>query len=121
MLDRVVAHLVRMVRWHTKREWRSLHVEYVALVERTIETVLATARASVDDLYALLEAHREHARGQRFLDKFLSMGDYHVFCGMMRTWSRLETVKAQSRFIDDEQAEFEMQFPDFDEEQSMTP
>ena len=85
-------------------EWGSLHVEYVALVERTIEHVLATARASVDDLYALLEAHREHARGQRFLDKFLSMGDYHVFCGMMHTWSRLETVKAQSRFIDDEQA-----------------
>jgi hypothetical protein len=85
-------------------EWGSLHTEYVALVEGSLETVLASGRGNAEDLYALLESHRHSSRGQRFLNKFLSMGDYDTFCSMMCTWTRLETTRAQSRYIDDEQA-----------------
>ena len=85
-------------------EWGSLHAEYVALVETSLETVLASGRGSAEDLYALLEAHGNSSRGKRFLEKFLSMGDYDTFCTMMRTWTRLEGIRAQSRYIDDEQA-----------------
>lgn len=85
-------------------EWGTLHAEYVALVERSLESVLANGRSTAEDLYALLEAQRDSARGQRFLDKFLSMGDYHTFCAMMSTWTNLGGVMAQSRFIDAEQA-----------------
>ena len=49
--------------------WGSLHAEYVELVERVLESVLSSGRGSADDLYALLDAHRESMRGQRFLDK----------------------------------------------------
>ena len=85
-------------------EWGSLHREYVVLVERCLDGVLARGKGSAEDLYELLEVHRDSARGQRFLDKFLSMGDYHAFCAMMCTWTKLETVKEQSSFIDAEQA-----------------
>ena len=85
-------------------EWGSLHGEYVALVERCLDSVLTDGKGTAEDLYELLEAHRDSARGQRFLSKFLSMGDYHAFCAMMSTWTRLETVKEQSRYIDAEQA-----------------
>lgn len=83
--------------------WGSLHMEYVALVERVLESVLESGKGSADDLYALLESQKDTPRGERFLDKFLSMGDYHVFCSMMATWTNLESVKAQSRYIDEEQ------------------
>lgn len=85
-------------------EWGSLHTEYVALVERSLSGVLEGGRGDANDLYALLEQNRDSIRGERFLDKFLAMGDYHVFCDMMCTWTRLETVKEQSRYIDREQA-----------------
>ena len=85
-------------------EWGSLHREYVAHVEHTLSTVLAHGRSSAEDLYALLESQRHSIRGQRFLDRFLAMGDYPTFCQMMCTWANLETVHAQSRFIDEEQA-----------------
>ena len=84
--------------------WGSLHVEYVSIVEHALESVLTNGHGTAEDLYALLDAQQGSARGQRFLDKFLSMGDYHIFCSMMHTWTNLETVKAQSRFIDEEQA-----------------
>lgn len=85
-------------------EWGGLHLSYVAIVERRLESVFAERGSSADALYTLLEQHSASARGQKFLSKFLSLGDYHAFCAMMQSWTQLETVKAQCEYIDREQA-----------------
>lgn len=73
-------------------EWGSLHIAYVSIVERCLESVLASRGSSAEAVYALLEQHSATERGQRFLSKFLSVGDYHVFCAMMKSWTMLEPL-----------------------------
>ena len=77
---------------------------YVKLVEGILEATLAANGVSIEALYSLLDAQRSSSRGQSFINRFLSLGDYAVFCQMMCTWANLDSVKAQSRYIDDEQA-----------------
>ena len=85
-------------------EWGACHMAYVKLVEGILEATLAANGVSIEALYSLLDAQRSSSRGQSFINRFLSLGDYAVFCSMMCTWANLDSVKAQSRYIDDEQA-----------------
>lgn len=78
--------------------WTELHAEYVALVESQIEQQLSYLDAGCEDLYDLLaDVVGSDERADSFLNRLLSMGDYNVFCDMMRWLGRIERRKFSTR------------------------
>ena len=68
-------------------EWTGMHLRYVEMIETRIQQLLIEQGVSGRELYVRLAQYLPSATGSGgglLLHKLISMGDYQLFCAMMR-------------------------------------